>query len=143
MRVAALLVGINNYKSVPLRGCVPDIRSIFSFLEKHRGLTTRNTAVLLDNKAKRRSITNALRSLAQEGPDIAYFIYSGHGTRLRDTSGDETETKFDQAICPYDYETQGLILDERSRVTCTARMSLLNLSHRHRRRRMRTWERQT
>jgi len=72
--------------------------------------------LLLDRQATRRAIVDGLHWLAAIGPEIAYFFYSGHGTRVRDLDGDEKRqqsgTTFDQAIVPVDYERRGLILDD-------------------------------
>lgn len=37
--------------------------------------------------------------------------YSGHGTQIRDTNGDEADG-FDEALVPYDYTSAGCILDD-------------------------------
>ncbi|CAM8933354.1 unnamed protein product [Rhodiola kirilowii] len=46
----------------------------------------------------------------QQG-DSLVFYYSGHGSQKKDLNGDEIDG-FDEAICPMDFVTQGLILDD-------------------------------
>lgn len=42
--------------------------------------------------------------------DSLVFYFSGHGLRQLEFAGDEIDG-FDEAICPLDFETEGLILD--------------------------------
>ena len=39
------------------------------------------------------------------------FHYSGHGSQVIDVSGDEPDGK-DETICPHDFATEGMILDD-------------------------------
>lgn len=39
------------------------------------------------------------------------FHYSGHGSQQRSYSGDEVDG-FDETLCPLDFETQGMIVDD-------------------------------
>jgi hypothetical protein len=86
------------------------------FLISQRGVESSHVKLLLNSKATVKNIFTGLQWLAAQGPDVAYFVYSGHGTRVRDLDGDEARqnsgTKYDQAIVPYDYATRGLILDD-------------------------------
>jgi hypothetical protein len=43
--------------------------------------------------------------------DELWFHYSGHGTQLRDTNGDESD-RLDEAIVPEDFQTSGMITDD-------------------------------
>lgn len=67
-----------------------------------------NIMLLLNDHATKQNITDALVHMASVvGPDdIFLFSWSGHGTEVNDTDGDESsgganDTK-DEAICPYD-----------------------------------------
>ena len=42
--------------------------------------------------------------------DSLVFYFSGHGVRQLDLDGDEIDG-FDEAICPLDFETAGIIID--------------------------------
>merc|ERR1712063_186934 len=44
--------------------------------------------------------------------DSLFFHYSGHGVQVKDTSGDEEEDGFDEAICPADFRASGVIVDD-------------------------------
>ncbi|CAA6657193.1 unnamed protein product [Spirodela intermedia] len=43
--------------------------------------------------------------------DSLLFHYSGHGSQQRSYSGDEVDG-FDETLCPLDFETQGMIVDD-------------------------------
>lgn len=113
---AAFLVGINAYKSAPLRGCVPDIRVMLDLLTERFGVPPGQTYTLIDKQATRVAILRGLQWLAAQGADTSFFVYSGHGARIPDIDGDEarqgSETRHDQALVPVDYEKSGLILDD-------------------------------
>lgn len=43
--------------------------------------------------------------------DSLVFHYSGHGSQQRNYSGEEADG-FDETLCPLDFETQGMIVDD-------------------------------
>ncbi|KAK4267993.1 hypothetical protein QN277_024702 [Acacia crassicarpa] len=43
--------------------------------------------------------------------DSLVFHYSGHGSQQRDNDGDEVDG-YDETLCPLDFETQGVIVDD-------------------------------
>ncbi len=96
----ALLVGIDAYPTLPLRGCLNDIngwKTIFSSL----GF---KIEVLLNSAAKRAPILAAIDRLltgAKSGDTLA-FCYAGHGSKVKDRNGDESDG-YDEVICPYDW----------------------------------------
>ena len=107
----AICVGINNYPgtSNDLQGCVNDAND-WSELLKGLGFETN---LMLDSQATRQKIKtnlNAFITSAGES-DVIVFTYSGHGTQVIDTNGDEGDT-YDEAIYVYD----GTILDDELRM---------------------------
>lgn len=48
--------------------------------------------------------------------DSLVFHYSGHGSQQRDYNGDEIDG-YDETLCPLDYETQGMIVDDEINAT--------------------------
>ncbi|GFP89413.1 metacaspase-1 [Phtheirospermum japonicum] len=48
--------------------------------------------------------------------DSLVFHFSGHGSQQRDYTGDEIDG-FDETLCPLDYETQGMIVDNEINAT--------------------------
>ncbi len=64
-------------------------------------------------KPTRRNILEAMKWLvsgAQPGHSL-FFHFSGHGSQVRDTSGDEADG-FDETILPMDYQSAGHIVDD-------------------------------
>lgn len=123
MKKAALLYGLN-YADVAgstLRGCVNDVINLSRFFSES-GWTDVN--VFTDNTSAgktecthdgiMRNLNNlALRSWADE-LDVVWFSFSGHGSKQRDSDGDERDG-FDEGLVPCDFRTRGLILDDEIR----------------------------
>ncbi|KAL6320892.1 hypothetical protein AAG906_010701 [Vitis piasezkii] len=66
-----------------------------------------------DRKPTRENMRRALYWLVQgcQPGDSLVFHFSGHGSQLRNYTGDELDG-FDETLCPMDYQTQGMILDD-------------------------------
>jgi hypothetical protein len=110
MEFALLQVGINDYPFVPLKGSVNDCLNL-SRQFSHFNLATSEIVRLYDLNATRANLLESLRWLVRQDVPVLIFQYSGHGTRVRDRSGDET-SHFDSAICPVDFIDAGVILDD-------------------------------
>jgi hypothetical protein len=115
----ALLIGINYLKSTTARlsGCIEDIKNVQTMLIDAYGYPSENIIVLRDDIASknptRTTILNALLFIASvTGPNDEIWVhYSGHGSQIRDTDGDETDRQ-DETIVPVDYLTAGMISDD-------------------------------
>lgn len=113
MSKRALCMGINNYPGthMDLNGCVNDANDWAAELAG-RGFTV---SKLIDSQATKAAMFNAIQSLITGGVsgDVLVITYSGHGTYVPDTNGDEIDG-LDEALCPYDIQTGGgpLIDDE-------------------------------
>ena len=115
----ALLIGIN-YTGLDneLNGCINDVKNMKNYLIKHCGFIESNIVLLTDETEKNPTALNIMRELGNI-IELAYnkkankiFIhYSGHGTYLYDTSGDELDNK-DEALVPLDYKEMGMITDD-------------------------------
>ena len=112
MAKRALCIGINNYPGthMDLAGCVNDANAW------EAELTTRGFKVtkMLDAQATKAAMVAAFKSViggAVKG-DLVVITYSGHGTYVPDTSGDEADG-LDEGLCPYDIKTGGgALLDD-------------------------------
>ena len=111
----ALLVGIN-YIGTPnqLNGCINDINNIGSYLNTVRKYNS--FIILTDYTAQKPTRANILSAFAvllkgAVAGDELWFHYSGHGSLMRDTSGDE-ESGRDSCICPLDFSRAGFITDD-------------------------------
>ena len=110
-RRLALVVGINDYPGSgnDLHGCVNDANAWASLLN---GLDY-STIVLLDEDATRANVENELRAAMQElhFGDRFVFTYSGHGSYVADTSGDEDDQR-DEALVLHDWQNAGFLVDD-------------------------------
>jgi len=113
MTKKALCVGINDYPfgdANDLRGCVNDANDWSNLLRKHFDFT--DIKQLLNADATKASILHGLKGLlvGAKAGDVLVFTNASHGTYLADT--DDDEPKFDEALCPYDSDTNLLVDDE-------------------------------
>ncbi|MCU0644791.1 MAG: caspase family protein [bacterium] len=106
----AVCAGINNYpgSTNDLQGCVNDAKDWSNLLQ----LNGFETKIILDKQATRANLLTELENLITNAAaeDVIVFTYSGHGTNVIDTSGDE-EDSYDEALYVYD----GIILDDELR----------------------------
>lgn len=120
MAKKALLVGVNDYAPIgaggpDLRGCVNDVKDMANTLNV-LGIVPAAPAkmkILTDARATRAAILKGLGWLvakAKKG-DTLIFFYSGHGSYVADVDKDEIDKK-DEAICPHDYATAGMMRDD-------------------------------
>ncbi len=86
-RKLALLVGINQYPSQPLQGCVNDMELQRQLLIHRFGFNPKDIYTLTDEKATRQGILEAFEEhlIGQAKPgDVVVYHYSGHGSRVLD-----------------------------------------------------------
>jgi hypothetical protein len=120
----ALLIGINYTGTfAALKGCYNDINDIknlikpWGFLESNiTFMTDSSKGGLYPNAYNITYQLNKLCSTLKSG-DQAIFYYSGHGTRIKDTSSDEV-SGYDSCIVPIDFRTVGVINDDTIRYYC-------------------------
>jgi hypothetical protein len=111
MASKALCIGINDYPGTgnDLAGCVNDAHDWAEELGR-RGFAV---GQLLDKDAKRAAMIQAIGDLidnAVKGDNLV-ITYSGHGTWVPDSSGDEPDGR-DEGLCPYDLGSKGPLLDD-------------------------------
>ncbi len=100
----ALLVGINRYKTAPLRGCVNDAKNLYGLLTNLFGFARDDVRVVFDERANKAGIIKRLKDLVSgaKAGDSLFFSYSGHGSQVRDRDGDEKLMDgVDEILCPY------------------------------------------
>jgi len=116
----ALCVGINNYplNGADLKGCVNDAKAWAALLIGHFGFEPKNVTMLLDSQAtKKKTLAEVDKLLAGATKgDVLVYTNSSHGTYVADTNGDES--RYDEAICPYDLK-KNLIIDDELRARFT------------------------
>lgn len=113
MAKRALCIGINNYPGthMDLAGCVNDATAWAAELASRGFAVTQ----LLDSQATKAAMVENIQTLlgASVSGDVAVITFSGHGTYVPDTNGDELDG-LDEALCPHDIQTGGgaLVDDE-------------------------------
>lgn len=93
-RKLALLVGINQYRTAPLSGCLTDVELQQELLMHRFGFQPQDILTLTDQQATRDAIATAfvshLTEQAQPG-DVVVFHFSGYGSSVS-LDGNETQT---------------------------------------------------
>ena len=135
-RRTALLVGINynNNPDATLNGCYNDVVNVSQYLRTVLGYPASSVTVLTDGNRgaagagtasvvppTRQNIVAGMIALVagMVAGDEAVFHFSGHGSLVRDTNGDEL-TGLDSCLCPLDYNAPsaaggGIITDDEIR----------------------------
>ena len=117
----ALLIGINYYDTpaAELKGCINDVVNMRNMLIDAYGYEPQHITVLRDDalnvvdKPTTSNIMKQLSTIISESGSLAeiWIHYSGHGSQIRDTNGDESDRK-DEVIVPSDYAQAGVISDD-------------------------------
>lgn len=119
MKWAGIFFGLN-YKHIPgsqLSGCVKDTLLLKSLLTSLLGPGSTH---LYHDETDRvgtsydgiiQSIFDLSIRAIKEHLDLVVIHYSGHGSSITDTSGDESDGR-DEVICPSDYPTRGMLKDD-------------------------------
>jgi hypothetical protein len=121
MTKKAFCVGVNNYPygdENDLRGCINDANAWAAMLKEHFNFT--DVKVATDADATQAKIIEGIKGLLAKSKsgDVLVFTNSSHGTYLADDSGDEPG--YDEALCPYDMNDNGMLVDDTLREIFTA-----------------------
>jgi len=82
------------------------------------GFEEENIVVLMDDgehtEPTAANIINAYRTVVAEAEDgdAIFLHYSGHGTKLKDDDVNEEADGYDEALCPRDFKSAGMIRDD-------------------------------
>jgi len=111
----ALLVGINNYPTSPLRGCVNDITDMANFLVSAVNFDKAEIRLLVDERATTDAIKERISWLTSglKSGDRIFFHYSGHGAQYAPRDANGNVTSLHDVICPvdFDWSPQRMITD--------------------------------
>ncbi|KVG79172.1 Peptidase C14, caspase catalytic [Cynara cardunculus var. scolymus] len=124
----AVLCGVtyNGHKK-KLEASVHNVRSMQQLLQNKLGFPSASIRVLTEEESDpsriptKCNIEEALRWLVQgcQSGDSLMFYYAGHGCKVVDEDGDETDG-YDEALCPVDYREAGKIIDDEINATIVA-----------------------
>jgi len=114
----ALLIGINYVgQQGELSGCHNDVKNIKQYLIRKEGFQEKDMLILMDDGRQhaptRQNIMEAFDRITQysKAGDVVFIHYSGHGGKIRDTSGDEADG-YDETLIPLDFKQAGQIVDD-------------------------------
>lgn len=117
----AVVIGINYFNTdSELNGCINDANHVKTFLTGIAKYLPENIMTLTDDAASlikptKQNIINSFNVLVNKALNEDFtelwFSYSGHGSNVEDLNGDEKDG-MDEVICPCDYETAGMIVDD-------------------------------
>ena len=114
----AVLIGINyEGQQGQLSGCHNDVKNIKKYLIKSQGFKEKDMIILMDDGRHhlptKKNILEAFDRVVEysNAGDVVFIHYSGHGGRVRDTSGDEADG-YDETLIPLDFKRAGQILDD-------------------------------
>lgn len=104
----AMIVAINNYPNMPLRGCVADGRAMVDFVKTKLHVPESQIVTLFDEAASREAILSTFKTHFTDNDAVAkgdgiVFFYAGHGTQedAPDDWGLDGEIPV-ECICPQD-----------------------------------------
>ncbi|KAK1287727.1 Metacaspase-1 [Acorus calamus] len=116
----ALLIGVTyRSRSYELQGSINDVECMRYFLRERFGFPNDCILVLTEDETDPNRIPTkmnmqaAMRWLVHDSQagDSLVFHFSGHGSQRRDVMGDEIDG-YDETLCPLDYETEGMLVDD-------------------------------
>lgn len=118
MKGKAILFGLNYHhcESNHLNGCINDVHNMAEYLTNTLGI---QCATFTDDTDLEGTsgigIVKRIYELAldsyREDLDFAFIHYSGHGSYVRDRSGDERDGR-DECLVPSDCDTKGYVSDD-------------------------------
>jgi len=112
----SLLIGINYIgQDAELKGCINDVRNVREFLVKCVGFPEDPASMtILTEEAQAKPVKSNMTAAFQwlvsgtTPGDSLFLHYSGHGSRVKDPTGDR-EDGMEDTIVPLDYKTAGQI----------------------------------
>ncbi|KAI3498407.1 hypothetical protein L1887_34182 [Cichorium endivia] len=124
-RKRAVIVGVS-YKNTSheLKGCINDAKCMKYLLINKFQFPEASIYMLTEEETEpsriptARNMRKALSWLVEgcQPGDSLVFHFSGHGSRQRNHNGDELDG-YDETLCPLDFETEGMIIDDEINAT--------------------------
>lgn len=112
------LFGLNyaNDSTAKLNGCINDVKNMAAYLQDVAGIPCETfTDDVNQPETSASGMLNRLYKIAKQSYsdnlDLVWIHYSGHGSYVTDSSGDEKDGR-DEALVPSDFRTAGLISDD-------------------------------
>ncbi|XP_058086466.1 metacaspase-1-like [Magnolia sinica] len=124
-RKKAVICGISyRYSRHELKGCINDAKCMRHLLVNRFKFPESSIIMLTEEETDpfriptKHNLRMALFWLIQgcQPGDSLVFHYSGHGSNQRNYNGDEVDG-YDETLCPLDFETHGMIVDDEINAT--------------------------
>ncbi|XP_076944925.1 metacaspase-1-like [Bidens hawaiensis] len=121
----AVIIGISyKYSKNELKGCINDAKNMKYLLTNKFKFPESSILMLTEEETDPYKIPTKYNMrlalywlvLGCQPGDSLVFHYSGHGSRQINYSGDEVDG-YDETLCPLDYKTQGMIVDDEINAT--------------------------
>lgn len=119
--IVSLLIGINyEGTSSRLSNCILDVEHVLHYLLKDQYNIKPENIILMTDHARGTKLCPTLRNIKNQLTNFVslvnqskfgYFHYSGHGSSVKDQSGDELD-HMDEALVPIDYNRSGFLIDD-------------------------------
>ena len=106
----ALLVGINDYPTKPLNGCLTDVQALDAFLRAYQPDPAKlRLKTLTDSNATREAVIEGFSHFEKAGPtDVCLFYFGGHGSFTTAPTGFYSPTnRFHQSLVCWDSRRAG------------------------------------
>lgn len=102
---SCLLIGINDYPSAPLNGCVNDVINMKNFLIENGYFKENEICTLTNEQATKSVIKLAILNIIERSTkgSKVYIHFSGHGTQVPAENGSSEIDGFYEVICPVDF----------------------------------------
>ncbi|MFZ1751884.1 MAG: caspase family protein [Saprospiraceae bacterium] len=128
MAKKAVIVGVNDYAPIgaggpDLSGCVNDAMDMANSLVIC-GFRPADIRIITNSNATNANIKRWLNWMFTgiKSGDSLVFYYSGHGTRVTSFGDDMEVDGLDEAICPHDFQSAGVIKDDEFRTLFKQKM---------------------
>lgn len=102
----ALLIGINEYPTQPLNGCINDVTDFANHLVASHGFAAADIRLLTDARATADAIRERLEWFVSgvKTGDTLLLHFSGHGTLFPLRDGDGEVSEVHGVLCPVDFD---------------------------------------
>jgi metacaspase-1 len=118
LKCKGLLFGLNyaHTANSKLNGCINDVHNMAAYLKTTFDMpceifTDDTDLVNTSGMGIVQKLYQAAVASFKDDLDLVWIHYSGHGSYIKDTTGDEKDGK-DECLVPSDYKTKGMLLDD-------------------------------
>jgi len=112
----AVIVGVADYPGIgnDLEYTDDDANDVRDALLASGNWEASHIAMLLDEAATKSNIQDIIADIGNktDADDVVFFFFSGHGTTVADIIPFDEADGYDEALCQYDFGTEGALTDD-------------------------------